>query len=73
MVRHSQIRPRQGVIRLLSKLGLMVGQIAPFIVSGLLLLLGGGIAGLDWLLVGAMAVFVGSVVTAWVLLVEIRR
>jgi hypothetical protein len=72
MVRQLQIRPRQGFSRIWSKVALSLGQIAPFVVSGVLLL-EGEIAGLDWLFVGAMAVFVGSVVNAWVLLVEIRR
>jgi len=46
--------------------------VAPFVVSGVLFLQGSG-WGLDWMIVGALAVFVGSVVNAWVLLVEIRR
>jgi modulator of FtsH protease len=72
MVRQSQIRPRQSFGRVWSKLALAVGQITPFVVSGVLFLRGSAM-GLDWLIVGALAVFVGSVVTAWVLLVEIRR
>lgn len=72
IVRQLQIRPRQTFGRLWSKFALAVGQIAPFVVSGILLLLGSPL-GLVWTVVGALAVFVGSVVTAWVLLVEIRR
>jgi hypothetical protein len=72
MVRQSQIRPRQSFGRIWSKLALALGQVAPFVVSGILLLQGSPL-GLDWLIVGALAVFVGSVVTSWVLLVEIRR
>ena len=72
MVRQSQIRPRQSFGRMWSKLALAVGQVAPFVVSGILFLRGSSL-GLDWMIVGALAVFVGSVVTAWVLLVEVRR
>ena len=72
MVRQSQIRPRQSFGRMWSKIALAVGQVAPFVVSGILFLRGSSL-GLDWMIVGALAVFVGSVVTAWVLLVEIRR
>ena len=72
MVRQVQIRPRQSFGRLWSKVALAIGQLAPFVVSGILFLEGSSL-GLDWMLIGSMAVFVGSVVTAWVLLVEIRR
>lgn len=72
IVRQLQIRPRQPFSRLWSKVALSVGQIAPFVVAGVLLLQG-SVAGLDWLLISSMCVFVGSVVNAWVLLVEIRR
>lgn len=72
MVRQFQIRPPQSFGRMWSKLALAIGQVAPFIVSGILFLHGSSF-GLDWMIVGALAVFVGSVVTAWVLLVEIRR
>jgi hypothetical protein len=72
MVRQLQIRPRQSFGRLWSKLALALGQVAPFVVSGILLLQVSSL-GLTWMLIGALAVFVGSVVTAWVLLVEIRR
>ena len=72
MVRQFQIRPRQTFSRIWSKAALAVLQVAPFIVSGILLLQGSTL-GLDWMIIGALAVFVGSVVNAWVLLVEIRR
>ncbi|HEY1531565.1 MAG TPA: hypothetical protein VGF80_12170 [Galbitalea sp.] len=72
MVRQLQIRPTQSFGRLWSKLALAVGQVAPFVVSGVFFLQGSTL-GLDWMIVGALAVFVGSVVTSWVLLVEIRR
>ena len=72
MIRQLQIRPRQSFGRLWSKLALAVGQVAPFVVSGALFLQGSSL-GLVWLVVGALAVFIGSVVTSWVLLVEIRR
>jgi hypothetical protein len=72
MVRQLQIRPKQGFSRIWSKAALAAGQIAPFVVSGILFLQGSQL-GLDWMIVGALAVFIGSVVTAWVLLVEIRR
>lgn len=73
MVRQVQIRPPQGFVRIWSKVALGVGQVAPFVVSGILLLLADSGPGLTWMLIGSMAVFVGSVVNAWVLLVEIRR
>jgi hypothetical protein len=76
MVRQLQIRPRQSFNRLWSKVLLAVGQVAPFIVSGIAFFggVGGGVTtGLVWMIVGSIAVFVGSVVTAWILLVEIRR
>jgi len=47
-------------------------QIAPFVVGGALLIAGAG-GGLAWLALGAVAVFILSVVNAWVLLVEILR
>jgi hypothetical protein len=72
MVRQLQIRPRQSFGRLWSKVALAVGQVAPFVVSGVLFLQGSPL-GLLWMIIGALAVFVGSVVTSWVLLVEIRR
>jgi len=72
MVRQFQIRPRQTFRRIWSKVALAVLQVVPFIVGGILLLQGSAL-GLDWMIIGALAVFVGSVVNAWVLLVEIRR
>jgi hypothetical protein len=72
MVRQLQIVPRQSFGRLWSKIALAVGQVAPFVVSGILFLEGSSL-GLLWMVIGALAVFIGSVVTSWVLLVEIRR
>jgi hypothetical protein len=72
MVRQLQIVPRQSFGRLWSKLALAAGQIAPFAASGILFLEGSPL-GLLWMTIGALAVFIGSVVTSWVLLVEIRR
>jgi hypothetical protein len=72
MMRQLQIRPPQSFGRLWSKVALAVGQVAPFVVSGVLFVQGSSL-GLLWMIIGALAVFVGSVVTSWVLLVEIRR
>ena len=47
-------------------------QIAPFVVGGALLI-GQSPAGLYWVAAGVLMVFIGSVVNAWVLLVEILR
>jgi len=47
-------------------------QVAPFLV-GAALLVAGDTAGLGWIAGGVLAVFVGSVLNAWVLLVEILR
>jgi hypothetical protein len=72
MVRQLQIRPPQSFSRLWSKVALGVGQVGPFVVSGILFL-DGSTLGLTWMIIGSITVFVGSVVTSWVLLVEIRR
>jgi hypothetical protein len=72
MVRQVQIRPPQGFVRIWSKIALAVGQLAPFVVSGILFLDGSAL-GLTWMIIGSVTVFVGSVITAWILLVEIRR
>jgi hypothetical protein len=47
-------------------------QVLPFLVAGLLLMAGGH-GGLYWMAAGCIAVFVFSVLNAWVLLVEILR
>jgi hypothetical protein len=47
-------------------------QMLPFLVAAILLMRGEG-AGFYWLAGGAIAVFVFSVFTCWILLVEIRR
>jgi modulator of FtsH protease len=49
-----------------------LGPVLAFVVGGLLLVLGEQ-AGLVWVAIGTVLVFIGSVVNAWVLLVEIRR
>ncbi|MGK9146810.1 hypothetical protein KXS11_04180 [Plantibacter flavus] len=49
-----------------------VVQIVPFAVGGVLLVLGSD-AALSWIAGGFILVFIGSVVSAWVLLVEILR
>ena len=50
----------------------MLLQVAPFIVGGVLLVADHP-AGLGWIAAGILSVFVGSVLNAWVLLVEILR
>lgn len=47
-------------------------QVTPFVVGGVLLVAGLP-GGLGWIAGGVLAVFVGSVLNAWVLLVEILR
>ncbi|MEJ0067259.1 MAG: hypothetical protein WDM85_19135 [Caulobacteraceae bacterium] len=47
-------------------------QMAPYAIGGVLLIAGAD-AGLAWIALGAVAVFILSVVNAWVLLVEILR
>lgn len=47
-------------------------EIVPFFVAGILLLIGNA-AGLYWIAGGCLAVFIVSVLNAWVLLVEILR
>jgi modulator of FtsH protease len=54
------------------KIVLAFAQIAPFIV-GAALLVAGDWAGLGWIAAGVIAVFIGSVWNAWILLVEILR
>jgi hypothetical protein len=48
-------------------------QMAPFAVGAVMMLLGESSLGLTWLAAGCLAVFILSVVNAWVLLVEILR
>jgi hypothetical protein len=54
------------------KSALSAAQVLPFLVGGILLLVGGPGA-MDWVAAGTLLVFIGSVVNAWVLLIEIRR
>ncbi len=49
-----------------------IGQMVPFAVGGVVLVAGQD-AGLYWVAAGILLVFIGSVVNAWVLLVEILR
>jgi hypothetical protein len=55
-----------------TKVVVILMQVAPFLVGGILLL-GGVDAGLYWNAAGIVLIFVGSVVSAWILLVEILR
>lgn len=57
---------------LVPKASVVIAQIVPFLV-GSLLLVAGDAAGLHWNAAGIVLVFVGSVLSAWVLLVEILR
>ena len=54
------------------KVVISLAQILPFGVGGVLLVMGNW-TGLYWIAGGVLAVFVGSVANAWVLLVEILR
>lgn len=54
------------------KVAVVLAQILPFLVGGLLLLAGVE-AGLFWNAAGIVLVFIGSVLSAWILLVEILR
>ena len=56
----------------LSRLVATVPAYVPYAIAGVSLLVGAG-GGLRWLAVGLVGAFVGGVVTAWVLLVEILR
>jgi hypothetical protein len=59
-------------LALLPKASVVVLQIVPFLV-GSVFLIAGSDAGLHWNAAGIVLVFVGSVLSAWVLLVEILR
>ena len=54
------------------KVAVVIAQIAPFLVGSVLLLVGVE-AGLYWNAAGIVLVFIGSVLSAWILLVEILR
>ena len=56
----------------LSRLVATVPAYVPYAIAGVSLLVGAG-GGLRWLAAGLVGAFVGGVVTAWVLLVEILR
>jgi modulator of FtsH protease len=47
-------------------------QALPLVVSGILFTADSS-AGIYWLIAAALLVFIGSIVNAWVMLVEIRR
>jgi hypothetical protein len=66
---HRENTPRRALV---AKATIVVAQILPFLV-GSVLLLAGSAAGLHWNAAGIVLVFVGSVVSAWILLVEILR
>ncbi len=67
----TQPRPLSNVI---ANGTLSIAQVLPFVVGGVVLMLGGGTdAGLSRIAAGILFVFIGAVVNAWVLLVEILR
>jgi hypothetical protein len=70
--RQLQERPTESWRRILPKIVLSMTQAIPLVVSGILLV-GGVDAGIYWLIVASLLVFIGSIVNAWVMLVEIRR
>jgi hypothetical protein len=70
--RQLQERPEESWRRILPKVALSITQAVPLVVSGILLSVD-AYAGVYWLISSALLVFVGSIVTAWVMLVEIRR
>jgi hypothetical protein len=57
---------------IVGKVAVVLAQILPFLVGGVLLLAGVD-AGLFWNAAGIVLVFIGSVLSAWILLVEILR
>jgi len=48
-------------------------QLLPFIIAGVLLIAGHATSGFYWIAAGSIAIFIFSVLNAWVLLVEILR
>ncbi|GGF38593.1 hypothetical protein [Subtercola lobariae] len=66
-----QRRPLSNII---ANASLSVIQVIPFVVGGVILVVGGQTSvGLSWIAAGILLVFIGAVVNAWVLLVEILR
>ena len=65
-------RGTQPVWAVMPKNLVVLVQVAPFLVGGVLLVADHP-AGLGWIAAGSLSVFVGSVLNAWVLLVEILR
>ncbi len=70
--RQLQERPTESWRRIIPKIALSTTQAIPVVVSGILLT-GGAEAGVYWLVAASLLVFIGSIVNAWVMLVEIRR
>lgn len=68
------LQHREGVppLALGPKVFVVIAQIVPFVVGGALLLAGAE-DGLYWNAAGIVVVFIGSVLSAWILLVEILR
>ncbi len=62
----------RGAVEALLKVAVGLGPVLAFLVGGVLLVLD-ETAGLAWVAAGTILVVIGSVVNAWVLLVEIRR
>jgi hypothetical protein len=71
-VRLMQQVPRRPLFENAYKIALGFGQLAPF-VPGAILIATGTPAGLYWVAAGFVAVFITSMITVWVLLVEIQR
>ena len=64
--------PRRPAFENAYKIVLGFGQVAPFIPGGILIAAGSP-AGMYWVAAGFVAVFITSMITVWVLLVEIQR
>jgi hypothetical protein len=69
ILRHGAGVPRHALV---AKVIVVIAQILPFVIGSVLLLVGAE-AGLYWNAAGIVVVFIGSVVSAWILLVEILR
>jgi hypothetical protein len=70
--RQLQERPAESWRRIIPKIALSMTQAIPLVVCGILLVEGAE-TGIYWLIGAALLVFVGSIINAWVMLVEIRR
>ena len=71
-VRVISVRPRGSRWGGVPKSAVVIAQVLPYLVGGVLLVTGAE-SGLGWVAAGIVLVFVGSVLNAWVLLVEILR